>query len=137
MDAIPFSPVLVVAGLTWAINELTKQLVGRSRGRRWFDPGGMPSGHAATMAALATAIGLSEGVGSPLFALAIILCGIIFSDAHRVRWSVGEQAARLNELGKRAKLKPLPIVRGHTKAEVIIGAIYGAVLAWGLWQLLQ
>lgn len=125
---IILNPVLVIAGLVWLTTELTKQLIGRSQGRLWFDPGGMPSGHAAVIAATATVIAMTEGLSSPIFALAVVLWGIIVSDAHRVRWSVGEQAVRLNKLSARAKLKPLPVVRGHRLSEVIIGTLFGIAL---------
>ena len=125
---ILLNPVLVIAGLVWLTTELTKQLVGRSRGRQWLDPGGMPSGHAAVTAAAATVIAMTEGLSSPVFALAVVLWGIIVSDAYRVRWSVGEQAVRLNKLSARAKLKPLPVVRGHRISEVVVGTLFGVAI---------
>ena len=42
-----------------------------------LDSGGMPSSHSATVSALALAIGLQEGAGSPAFAIAIILASIV------------------------------------------------------------
>ncbi|MSU76318.1 hypothetical protein EXS54_02530 [Patescibacteria group bacterium] len=123
------NPTLIIALLTWLITELIKQIVGRTEGRKWFDPGGMPSGHAAVMAAAAMTIGLTDGFQSALFALSVVLWGIIISDAHRVRWSVGEQAVRLNELAKRTKLKPLPVVRGHRPSELAVGSLLGVALA--------
>ena len=130
---ILMNPVLVVSGLVWLTTELIKQMIGRSQGRRWLDPGGMPSGHAAVTAAAATVIAMTEGLSSPIFALAVVLWGIIVSDAYRVRWSVGEQAVRLNKLSARAKLKPLPVVRGHRPSEVVIGTLFGVAIGATLY----
>ena len=42
-----------------------------------LDSGGMPSSHSATVSALAVAIGLQEGAGSPAFAVAVVLACIV------------------------------------------------------------
>lgn len=42
-----------------------------------LDSGGMPSSHSATVSALALAIGLQEGAGSPAFAIAVVLSCIV------------------------------------------------------------
>lgn len=39
--------------------------------------GGMPSSHSATVTALATAIGLQEGVGSASFSVAVVLACVV------------------------------------------------------------
>ena len=44
-----------------------------------LDSGGMPSSHSATVSALAVAIGLQEGSGSPSFAIAVVLACIVCS----------------------------------------------------------
>ena len=134
-----FNPVLVVTLLTWIITELTKSLVAvaQRKPRRLFDTGGMPSGHASITAALATSVGLQEGTDSAVFAVAVVLFIVVVHDAVRVRWSVGEQAVRLNQLAKRAKLPTVAVFRGHRIREIAVGAAYGGLLAWGLTELLQ
>lgn len=42
-----------------------------------LDSGGMPSSHSATVSALALAVGLQEGAGSPAFAIAVVLSCIV------------------------------------------------------------
>jgi uncharacterized protein len=137
MQLSDISPVLVTTGLVWIAAEATKYLVGRlhDRHRKLFDSGGMPSVHTAVIVGCTTAIGLSEGVGSPLFALAAVVSAIVAHDSFRVRWLLGETAARANELSKAAKLRPLPVFRGHRIREIVAGGIYGSLLAWGIWQL--
>ncbi|HEY8109154.1 MAG TPA: divergent PAP2 family protein [Patescibacteria group bacterium] len=139
MDFPEINPVLLVAGLVWLSAELSKYLIGlvNDRGRKLFDPGGMPSVHTAVIVGCTMAIGLSEGFDSPLFALGAVVSAIVAHDAFRVRWAVGTQAVRINELSRRAKLPPVVVWRGHRIREVIVGGIYGALLAWGLWALLH
>ena len=43
--------------------------------------GSMPSGHTAAVTSLATAIGIQEGWGSPLFAITAVLAFIVMYDA--------------------------------------------------------
>ena len=57
----------------------------------FFATGGMPSGHAASVAALTLAIFLHEGV-STAFAVALILMFVTLRDAVGVRLAAGEQA---------------------------------------------
>ncbi|KAI9073359.1 hypothetical protein K1719_044700 [Acacia pycnantha] len=45
--------------------------------KRMHDSGGMPSSHSATVSALAVAIGIQKGTGSPVFAIAVVLACII------------------------------------------------------------
>ena len=42
-----------------------------------LDSGGMPSSHSATVTALAVAIGLQEGTGSPAFAIVVIVACVV------------------------------------------------------------
>ena len=57
-----------------------------------FGTGGMPSSHSATIASVATSIGLRDGFNSSLFALTIVMMIIIIRDATGVRFSTGKQA---------------------------------------------
>ena len=97
--------------------------------------GGMPSSHSATVCALATSCGITQGFSSSIFAVAAIFAFIVMYDAAGVRRAVGQQAKILNKLmddiftGKKddiqAKLKELI---GHTKLEVIAGALLGIII---------
>src|SRR5699024_5285529 len=55
-----------------------------------FGTGSMPSSHSAAVSALTTAIGISEGVSSGLFAIAFIFSVITVFDASGVRREAGE-----------------------------------------------
>lgn len=101
---------------------------------RFVGSGGMPSSHSSLVTSLTTAIGLTEGFNSPVFALAFGFSCITMYDAAGVRYAVGEQAKILNQIisdiqnnaFREEKLKELV---GHTPKEVIAGAILGIVIA--------
>lgn len=106
--------------------------------RRWrpeavMETGGMPSSHTAMVAALTTGVALSEGLGSPVFAVATVFSMIVMYDATGVRHSAGQQARLLNELVDelRAVVRegfaptPLRVLLGHTYLEVFVGLLLG------------
>ncbi|WP_320824394.1 divergent PAP2 family protein [Reinekea sp.] len=117
-----------------------------------FASGGMPSSHSATVAALAIAIGLQDGFGSSLFALALVFTGVVAYDAMGVRLAAGRHAAALNILveefmhlrelarGDHPQRAKLVIRRfheriGHSVGEVAAGLAFGALIASGLAHL--
>ena len=116
--------------------------------RRWrpaafMETGGMPSSHSAMVAALTTGVGLTEGLGSPLFAVSAVFALIVMYDATGVRHSSGQQARLLNELVDelravvREGFAPLPlrVLLGHTYLEVLAGILIGigaGFLAFGM-----
>ena len=64
---------------------------------RIFGDGGMPSGHSATVCAVATSAGILYGLGSFPFAISVIVAIIVMHDAMGVRLETGKQAKLLNE----------------------------------------
>lgn len=104
--------------------------------RRFIGSGGMPSSHSSTVMALSTAIGLTEGFLSNIYAVSLVLALIVMYDAAGVRRAAGQQAKILNKIveewGKvsfsdtEKKLKEL---LGHTPVEVLAGAVLGVVIA--------
>ncbi len=65
---------------------------------RLFGDGGMPSGHSATVSAMAMMTMLQYGVGSFEFAITTMLAIIVMHDAMGVRLETGKQAEVINEL---------------------------------------
>ncbi len=104
---------------------------------RLFGDGGMPSGHSATVTAVAVSVGLECGFGSPIFAVAMIMAIIVMHDAMGVRLETGKQAKVLNdmteileklsgtELSNEDKLKEFV---GHTPFQVLMGMILGLIV---------
>ena len=97
--------------------------------------GGMPSSHSSAVTALATSLGFTEGVDSPLFISMVFYSLLVIRDALGVRRSAGLQARALNTLGHELKKKykiqfhPVKEVHGHTPAEVSIGMLLGFFIA--------
>lgn len=105
---------------------------------RLVGTGGMPSAHSASVTALAVGVGLSSGWGSPVFGLAAFFALITMYDATGIRRAAGHQARILNQLAEglrehhKLDLERLAELLGHTPLEVLVGALYGAVLAFAL-----
>ena len=131
--------LLINAMAAWAAAQIIKTILYAATNKtldweRLFGDGGMPSGHSATVTALAITAGLEYGLGSAYFALAATLAIIVMHDAMGVRLEAGKHAKALNELLELlssdletdVKLKEL---LGHTPMQVIVGAMLGLIVA--------
>lgn len=118
-----------------------------------FSTGGMPSSHSAAVTALATGVGIEQGFGSSIFAVACVFTIIVMFDSTGVRRQTGEQAIMLNLLlndfnrfmneakswqqkegyQKKEELKEL---LGHQPIEVFFGGLTGILLAFLLHTLI-
>ncbi len=117
--------------------------------RRIVGAGGMPSSHSAGVTALASAIGVQEGLSSTWFALAVVLGLVVMYDAMGIRRHAGEQAIAINDLTielnqhletddpefsrahARSRKRRLKELLGHQPIEVAGGAAFG--IAFGLF----
>ena len=129
-----FSNPFLLTGLgSWFIAQVLKTILHciiykKLDFERLYGDGGMPSGHSATVASLATMCGLSFGPASVEFAITAILAIIVCHDATGVRRETGRHAAVLNELlqmlekGTPVDLKELV---GHTPLQVTMGILIG------------
>jgi uncharacterized protein len=130
------SPYIIAVVAAWLIAQGAKYalVAVRSRSfdhvRQLYLSGNMPSAHSATVVALLTVIGLRDGFGTGLFALATLFAAIVMYDAMMVRRSSGEQGAAIQQLIKEQKSKvALPrAAKGHTPLEVIAGGVLGAAI---------
>ncbi|XP_019448927.1 PREDICTED: uncharacterized protein LOC109351767 [Lupinus angustifolius] len=141
-SSLPFNAPLLSAFLSLAIAQFLKIFTTWYKEKRWdskkmLDSGGMPSSHSATVTALAMAIGLEEGTGSPAFAIAVVLSCIVMYDASGVRLHAGRQAEMLNQIvcelppeHPLSNVRPLRDSLGHTPFQVIAGAILGCIIAF-------
>lgn len=97
--------------------------------------GGMPSAHSALVSSLATAIGMTEGFGSPMFALALSFAAVTMFDAAGVRYAASQQAKLLNQITEELftehtfNVPRLKELLGHTRKEVLAGMVTGIVVA--------
>ena len=143
------NPVLVGVfdnGVLWwglaacGVAQLSKLVIELVVHRRWnprvlVETGGMPSSHSALLTGTTAALGWVQGFEGPLFALAAVLCFVVLYDASGVRRAAGLTAARVNEMGDNSMAsadsspKPLKENLGHTRLEVLIGALIGPLVA--------
>ncbi len=132
--------ILLTTFISWLVAQSLKVIVGVFREKRfnfkWFvGTGGMPSSHAATVTALATAVGIHTGFTSPHFAIVLVFTVVVLFDAQGVRRASGKQAEVLNKIlddiywRKRIKEDRLKELLGHTPVEVIAGTALGITVA--------
>jgi hypothetical protein len=140
-----FSPVALSAFFSWFLAQLLKYVIEAARRRQavagdvvgtlLWKTGGMPSSHSSLVTSLATSIGFSEGVSSPIFVLSLFYGILIIRDALGVRRSAGIQAQALNRLGEElherfgADFRPVKEVMGHSPSEVGVGILLGFFIA--------
>ena len=103
---------------------------------RLFGDGGMPSGHSATVSAMATASYMIYGRGSFEFAVTVMLAIIVMHDAMGVRLETSKQAVVINQMvdlirnmGKKIDLEEkLKEFVGHTPIQVVAGSLLGILV---------
>ena len=102
--------------------------------KRILGAGGMPSSHSAVVTCLATMIGKSQGINSPIFALAVVFAFVVMYDAAGIRRAAGKQAKLLNKIVETPGLTGLQVseklveVLGHTPTQVLVGALIGVIV---------
>ncbi|MBP2649339.1 MAG: divergent family protein [Firmicutes bacterium] len=135
--------IVLLSSLTaWLTAQVLKSLTAYWRHRefraeRLTGAGGMPSSHTALVVGLASAVAFHNGVDSPLFAIAMVLAGIVMYDAAGVRRAAGKQAKVINKLVRELRVEHrineirLKELLGHTPLEVWAGALLGFFMAYG------
>ena len=128
----------------WFVAQVTKMIINLWVEKRlvlerlWGD-GGMPSGHSATVAAVAFTSGWMMGYDSVVFAVSAILAIIVMHDAMGIRREAGKQATSIKQIAelinelveekddvvRTDKLKELV---GHTPLQVILGGLLGVAI---------
>ena len=94
----------------------------------------MPSSHSAITMCLAVMVGKSEGFGSPVFAVSLILAIVVMYDAAGIRRAAGKQARLLNKIVNTPGLTNVEVqerlveVLGHTPVQVFVGAVIGVIV---------
>ena len=123
---------------------------GRCNIRELKASGGMPSSHSALVAALASAVGFTNGFDEPYAMIAVGFGIIVLCDAATLRREAGEHAKILNIIiGKlndkldddeRIEVARLKERLGHKRREVIAGTLFGIIVAfmicavWDFWK---
>jgi len=132
------SPALVSAAVSIVIANALKVLILALKRKRSIKAseiatiargGGMPSSHAAAVAGLAITVGIMDGFGSSVFAIAFVFAVVVLVDATQVRRAVGEQGATLHAMidhEPQVAMKPYRSI-GHKPSEVVVGVLVGLV----------
>lgn len=144
---------ILVCGVTgWAAAQILKTILyalinKELRWERIVGDGGMPSGHSATVSAMACAAAILYGFGSFEFAVTVMVAIIVMHDAMGVRMETGKQGKVLNEMieffrtegfveafKKNDKMyefweASLKEFVGHTPAQVAAGCVLGILTA--------
>ncbi|MBE6592793.1 MAG: divergent PAP2 family protein [Ruminococcaceae bacterium] len=134
--------MLMSAVVAWLSAQIIKIFTGVFQNRKislrvlLFSTGGMPSSHAAAVVSLATAVGLSQGFGTPMFAVSGVLSVIVMIDASGVRYETGKQATIINRITKELFSGKIDEVNtglkelvGHTPFQVFMGFLLGIAVA--------
>ena len=146
ISLISFLQNKVVIGtfLAWFTAQIIKVIIGavveKRFNFRWFvGTGGMPSSHTAGVSALATSVGIQEGVGSAIFVVALLFAVVVICDAQGFRRATGKQAEVLNKIlddiywKKRIHEDRLKELLGHTPVQVLAGLLLGIGLPFFLY----
>lgn len=128
---VPFSSLIICQIIKFIIESVKyKEL---QWGRLFNGAGGMPSTHTTFSISLTTLIGLTQGLETPIFAIALIFSLIVSYDATGVRFESGKQAAAINDLvevldkKKKMNIETLKEQLGHKPLEVLAGALLGSI----------
>lgn len=102
--------------------------------KRIMGAGGMPSSHSAVVTCLATMVGKSQGIETPIFAVSVVFAFVVMYDAAGIRRAAGKQAKLLNKIIETPGLSGVQVserlveVLGHTPTQVVVGAIIGIIV---------
>jgi uncharacterized protein len=134
--------VLMDGLIAWAIAQVLKAMLYTAINKKFeisrlFGDGGMPSGHSATVTAVAVSCAVQFGLSSFQFAVTAILAVIVMHDAMGIRLEAGKQAKQLNRLtdlinamaGDSSPQEKLKEFIGHTPMQVFAGSVLGLLVA--------
>lgn len=142
--------IVKVSAVSWMIAQTIKIIIyyivhKEVSLERIFGAGGMPSSHSALVCSTCIATYKQCGPDSAIFAISVILAGIVMYDAMGVRRAAGEQAKVINKIiidpikkdmkdtdnniFENITIKTLKELLGHTPLEVLGGAVLGIGIA--------
>ncbi|MBU0672825.1 MAG: divergent PAP2 family protein [Candidatus Margulisbacteria bacterium] len=132
---------LLAVAVAWFLAQSIKVIIYRFQEGNWnlwhfFEAGGMPSAHSASVTALTLSVGLTVGWNTALFTACMVFALIVMYDATGVRRAAGKQAEILNKIvddiystGK-VRVEKLKEILGHDPIEVMAGAILAVIVTF-------
>lgn len=141
LEVLQTNPILYRTCLAWLTAQGSKVVLawikaGRFNWERVSGAGGMPSTHSAVVSSLAAGVIRHTGFASPYTAITVVFALIVMYDATGVRQAAGKQAEALNKMIGHFMLhghiseEPLKELIGHTRVEVLVGALLGILIAY-------
>ena len=130
---------LMAVVCSWFLAQAIKVIIYRWQDGHWdlwhfFEAGGMPSAHSASVTSLTLGVGLTVGWNTALFTACSVFALVVMYDASGVRRGAGKQAEILNKIvddiystGK-VKVEKLKEILGHDPIEVIAGVSLATVV---------
>ncbi|MDD4178707.1 MAG: divergent PAP2 family protein [Candidatus Margulisbacteria bacterium] len=129
----------VAVTISWFLAQSLKVVLYRLSEGKWslwhfFEAGGMPSAHSASVTSLTLGIALTQGWNSPFFTLSLVFALIVMYDATGVRRAAGKQAEILNKIvddiysNGKIRIEKLKEILGHDPIEVCAGATMAIIL---------
>ncbi|MBN2057657.1 MAG: divergent PAP2 family protein [Candidatus Saganbacteria bacterium] len=124
---------LMAVGISWFLAQAIKVVIYRFEEKHWnlwhfFEAGGMPSAHSASVTSLTLGVGLVIGWHNALFTTCLVFALIVMYDATGVRRAAGKQAEILNKIvddiysSGKIRIEKLKEILGHDPIEVVAGA---------------
>jgi acid phosphatase family membrane protein YuiD len=104
--------------------------------KTFSETGGMPSGHSATVMALATYALLADGAWSASFGIAITFAIVVMTDAVNVRRATGENGIAIQKMLSKLQHKSIEspfYSRGHKPLEMLVGSLIGVLVGLLVW----
>jgi len=145
IDTFFTNPVILSCLTSWFLSQFIKAVIAllqiRKKGVKqvlealFWRTGGMPSSHTAVVICMTASIAFSEGLGSNLFAVSLVIALVVIRDAMGVRRAVGLLAKAFNHFGITSAEKlggeftPVKEIQGHAPLEVIVGALLGILIS--------
>lgn len=132
---------LICAFIAWLIAQLIKGTLEWVKNKkfdlsRYLGAGGMPSSHSALVASMATIVGLTRGLNTVEFALALMVAFVVIYDSCGVRYESGQQAKLINQIIAEIKAdnredsdRKLKEFLGHTKLQTFAGTVLGILVS--------
>jgi hypothetical protein len=125
--------------VSWFLAQAIKVVLYRITEEKWnfwhfFEAGGMPSAHSASVTSLTLGVALTQGWNSPLFTISLVFALIVMYDATGVRRAAGKQAEILNKIvddiyaNGKVRIEKLKEILGHDPVEVFAGATLAAII---------
>ncbi len=142
-------PWFMSAFLAGGLAQLVKLVLayactGKLRWREFFSSGGMPSGHASLVSALAFSVGITDGFSTPYAMVAVGFGLIVLVDAVTLRREAGEHAKLINSIirhlnnvndQERIDAKHLEERLGHSMREMLSGVLFGGAIAFAVCRI--